>query len=271
MNNGLNIIGQSDVVVHLACQYPNVISLSSTFGFAHQTTFKLGPVRLKAIYLDQALLNPSSQIYKDTVALLVKLTLDDWVGEPKPTSITFKSFTISGGRRRRRVVANEKILMAEIEMTYVTGKAADNEKMLRLTLKALLAADIVLHTDNDLDSLAIAATTVNVNGYHEATVQGDGNLAAGFDFDIFDDDTYQTELTQMILGRSLFAKIEWSLVVSAMSFYVETCTYSCGTNPLSAVKIIKVSQYRLIGFIFFILFLGYLLFGHTTSHPYQFK
>ena len=243
MNNGLNIIGQSDVVVQLECRYPSTISLSSTYGIAVITTFN-AEVRFTATYIDEALLDPTTQIFKDTVKTIVNQILENWIGEPRPTSITINGFTISnGGTRRRRTVSNEGILMGQLEVTFESETAESAEEMLRNTLRTMQQNGKLFHANFNMDNLAFETTVVNVNNWHKAAVQGDGNFAGGFDFDIFDDNTHETELTQMNLGSFLFAKIEWSIAVSGMSFYVKTCKYSCGTNPLASADIIKVSPY----------------------------
>ena len=234
-------------MVHLECRYPKVIALSSTVDIAQQATFRI-VISLPTTYTDEALLDTTSQLFNDTATAITNVILEYWVGEPNPISIRVIGFTLSGRRRRRTV---SELLTGQIELTFASGIPENLEDLLQNTLQVMQDSGKVVHASVDIDNLAIEATTVNGNqNWHNATIQGDGNLAAGFDLNIFADETYATELTKMIMGNSLFAKVEWSLPVSDMTFYVQTCRYSCGTDPLASVEIIKVSQYRLIIYLF---------------------
>ena len=117
----------------------------------------------------------------------------------------------------------------------------EHDLVLCNSLAVLQTKELFVNEDNDIDNLEIEASLGPSQSITYATVHGYGDLANGFDFDIFEDATYAKTLENIVMGDSLYGKIEWKNPVSDMTFYVKTCEYSCGPSPSSSAAIIKVS------------------------------
>jgi len=73
--------------------------------------------------------------------------------------------------------------------------------------------------------------------FYTGSVIGLGSLSDSFKMSVHHDNTYLNSASTVGLGEILFTKINWKNSISKVKFYIDTCTYSCGTFSIDIVKV----------------------------------
>ena len=85
----------------------------------------------------------------------------------------------------------------------------------------------------------------------DETIVGYGNLDRGFDLGIYLTDSYINEVSHILVGHTIYSKVDWSVVIPGLNFFITKCATSCGENPLHSIDIIKVSLISGVSFELF--------------------
>ena len=95
------------------------------------------------------------------------------------------------------------------------------------------------HTCGDTDCAEQEEDTLFIEG----SVVNQGSLKSGFGISLYKDNMYATPVTSdgLALGADLYIKAFWTGPIDGIKFYIDKCSYSCGTVATNIVDIVKVS------------------------------
>ena len=113
-------------------------------------------------------------------------------------------------------------------------------KYSRLSLMKKEAANSIVNncnvfTENDIEEEIVEIAVDPI--FYIGSVIGQGSLSDSFKITLHLDNSYSDTAITVVIGETLFTKINWTNSIAGMKFYIDKCTYACGGFSVDIIKV----------------------------------
>lgn len=242
-----------NISVGLECRYPStVLATTASFTGVPSTLDKMLQLDTKiptSLEPNDDLLIPESPAFTQAATLVTKSLMENFQGEIQPISVEVLEFIFN---TKLRTDLNVEVvvrfifpnLSGESAPTEETAEVMDLKAAVIQVLEVMADAENETFVINEFDP-ALAEIGLNVvSNIHYGTFVGYGEMSSGFKLQIYSDAEFRYPANKILLGRTIYAKADWTSALHNMKFYINDCSYQCpkqGSDELDSIYIVKVT------------------------------